>query len=128
MAIPHPCESPVRTTLLASCVATLALLSSCATNPLVSHTPASEPPRCEFRDYTLTAGHPSPSGCYPELARVQRGGEALLRLQQERTVHVSATPGHIIPEGTSDFYGVLLSTDFQRQTAVIRQYDLGKPL
>jgi len=120
--------SPLRSTLLVSCVASLALLASCATKPLVSHTLANQAPRCAFRDYTLTAGRPSSSDCYPELVRVRRGGQALLRLQQERAIYVRAIPGYMIPEGDSDFCGVLLSADFRRQIAVVRQYDLGKPL
>lgn len=106
----------------------LTLLPGCATKTLVSVVQAADAPRCEFRDYTLAAGLPSPSGCYPELVRVERSGHALLRLQQKAAIYVDATPGYMIPEAESDFCGVLLDTDFRRQSAIIRQYDLGRPL
>lgn len=87
----------------------------------------SQAPRCEFRDYTLTAGQLK-SYIYPELVRVYRNGHALFRLRQERTIHVRAAPGQTIPEGDSDFCGVLLSSDFRQQTTVVRDFDLSRPL
>lgn len=85
-------------------------------------------PRLAHRDFTLVAGKPSPKGCYPELVRVEKSGRAVFRLQQDGPLIVRASAGEQIPEGDSDFYGFVRRVDIKRQTVVIRQYDLGKPL
>jgi hypothetical protein len=85
-------------------------------------------PRLAHQDFTLVAGKPSPKGCYPELVRVEKSGRAVFRLQQDGPVIVRAAAGEQIPEGESDFYGFVIRVDAKRQTAVIRQYDLGRPL
>jgi hypothetical protein len=85
-------------------------------------------PRLAHQDLTLVAGKPSPKGCYPELVRVEKNGRAVFRLQQDGPVIVRAAAGEQIPEGESDFYGFVIRVDAKRQRAVIRQYDLGRPL
>jgi hypothetical protein len=82
------------------------------------------------QDFTLVAGKPSPKGCYPELVRVEKNGRAVFRLQQDGPVIVHAAAGEQIPERERerDFYGFVIRVDAKRQTAVIRQYDLGRPL
>ena len=85
-------------------------------------------PRLAHKDFTVIAGKPSPKDCYPELVRVEKNGCAVFRLQQDGPVIVRAAAGQQIPEGESDFYGFVLRVDVKRQSAVIRQYDLGKPL
>jgi len=85
-------------------------------------------PRLAHQDFTLVAGKPSPKGCYQELVRVEKNGRAVFRLQQDGPVIVRAAAGEQIPEGESDFYGFVIRVDAKRQTAVIRQYDLGRPL
>ena len=85
-------------------------------------------PRLAHKDFTLIAGKPSPKGCYPQLVRVEKNGLAVFCLQQDGPVIVRALAGEQIPEGESDFYGFVIRVDVKRQTAVIRQYDLGKPL
>ena len=88
----------------------------------------SSEPRLAHQDFTLVAGKPSPKGCYPELVRVEKSGRAVFRLQQDGPVIVCASAGEQIPEGESDFYGFVIRVDAKRQTALIRQYDLGRPL
>ncbi len=85
-------------------------------------------PRLVHRDFTLTAGKPRPKGCYPELLRIKKDGRAIFRLQQDAPVMVRASAVEQIPEGESDFYGFVIRVDVKRQTAIIRQYNLGKPL
>ena len=89
---------------------------------------AASEPHLAYKDFTLVAGKPSPKGCYPELVRIEKSGRAVFRLQQDGPVIVRAAAGEQIPEGESDFYGFVLHVDVKRQTAVIRQYDLSKPL
>lgn len=79
-------------------------------------------------DFTLTAGKAKPAGCYPELVRVEKSGAAVFRFHQETTYEETVPVGHYIPEGDSDFCGVLMRSDAARQTAVVRQFDLGRPL
>jgi hypothetical protein len=96
--------------------------------PFFCSTGFADQPRLAHQDFTLIAGKPSPKGCYPELVRVERSGRAIFRLQQDGPVIVRAPAGEQIPEGESDFYRFVIRVDAKRQIAIIRQYDLGKPL
>ena len=95
---------------------------------IVFATASASEPHLAYRDFTLLAGKPSPKGCYPELVQIEKSGRAVFRLQQDGPVIVRAAAGEQIPEGESDFYGFVLHVDIKGQTAVIRQYDLSKPL
>ena len=118
----------MRTTLTGFWLGVLSLLTIEAAQPTLLGSPAGLPPRCKHRDFSLTAGKASPKGCYPSLVRVEKNGRAIFRLEQDGPVFVSARAGDQIPEGESDFYGVVLRVYSRRQTVVIRNYDLGKPL
>ena len=93
-----------------------------------SELPVAAEPRLAHKDFTLVAGKPSPTGCYPQLVRVEKSGRAVFRLEQDGPVIGRAAAGEQIPEGDNDFYGFVLRVDVKRQMVVIRDYDLGKPL
>ena len=77
-------------------------------------------------DYTVSADEPGKN--FPSLVRVQRNGVCIFSVISERPLEVEAAQGEQIPEGDSDFYGMVLSSDFNTQTARVRSFDLGQPL
>ena len=118
----------MRGTILSLWIATVAVCAAGVAEPTLIGWPAGDPPRCKHRDFALRAGKRSPDGCYPQLVRVEKNGRAVFRLEQDGPVFVAARAGDQIPEGESDFYGVVLRVDSKRQTAVIREYELSKAL
>ncbi len=73
----------------------------------------------------LSAGKPSPIG--PSLVRVLHDGVCVFITLGETPFEVEAGPGEQIPEGDSDFYGMVLSSDTKEQTARVRVFDLAAP-
>lgn len=118
----------MKSIILSLCIATVAVYAAEVAEPTLIGWPAGDSPRCKHRDFALRAGKHSPEGCYPQLVRVEKNGRAVFRLEQGGPVFVAARAGDQIPEGESDFYGVVLRVDPKRQTAVIREYDLSRPL
>jgi hypothetical protein len=64
------------------------------------------------QDFTLSAGKPNPIG--PSLVRVLRSGVCIFTAWGEKPIDVEAGPGEQIPEGDSDFYGMVVSSDTER--------------
>lgn len=77
-------------------------------------------------DYTVSAYEPGKH--LPGLIRVQKNGLCVFTVFSEGPLEVEAAPGEQIPEGDSDFYGMVLSSDFKTQTARVRSFTLGQPL
>ncbi len=78
-------------------------------------------------DYTVSSDEPEKNPP-PSLVRVQKNGLCVFTVFSEGPLEVEAAPGEQIPEGDSDFYGMVLSSDFKAQTARVRSFDLGQPL
>ena len=83
-------------------------------------------PSLASTDYSLTVGDPGRG--YPSLVRVKRDGIAVFTVWGEKPFEVEAGPGEQIPEGDSDFYGFVVSSDPRSQSVIIRSYDLGSPI
>jgi hypothetical protein len=83
-------------------------------------------PMLASQDFTLSAGEPSPIG--PSLVRVLRNGVCIFTALGEKPFEVEAAPGEQIPEGDSDFCGMVISSDAGKQTAQVRTFDLGRPI
>jgi hypothetical protein len=75
----------------------------------------------------MTVG--DPDNGYPSLVGVKRDGVAVFTvLDGETPYEVEAGPGEQIPEGDSDFYGFVISSDPKSQSVIIRSYALDSPI
>ncbi len=83
-------------------------------------------PPLSSQDFTLSAGKPNAIGL--DLARVSRNGVCVFTVWGEKPFKVEVGPGEQIPEGDSDFYGMVLSTNVKEQTARVRVFDLDHPI
>ena len=86
--------------------------------------------RLPHRDVVLTAGRKSAS--YAELVRVRPDGTCEFRFHQPSSgtpadgyFRTTARVGDQIDGGDSDFHGFLVAADATRQTATVREYELG---
>lgn len=114
-----------RITLIAI-TALIAFSPSCANQSRLRGARMDHEPMLASQDFTLSAGEPSPIG--PSLVRVLSNGVCIFTAWGEKPIEVEAAPGEQIPEGDSDFYGMVVSSDTKRQTAQVRAFDLGRPI
>lgn len=101
-------------------------ITSCLSPKLIRGTRMDKEPNFSSKDYTIVAGQRS--SVSPPLVRVLRSGVCVFTVCGEESFDVEAAPGEQIPEGDSDFYGKVLSSDPKLQTARVRVYDLGHAL
>jgi hypothetical protein len=114
--------------IIAASICLSVLFSSCANPSSGRIRGAKMSPYANLKsiDYTVSADEPGKH--FPSLIRVQKSGLCVFSVFSEGPLEVEAAPGEQIPEGDSDFYGMVLSSDFKNQTARVRSFDLGQPL